>query len=303
MNAKKGFVTVATGAEEYYQLAANLYTSYKKMGNGSYPFTLICNKENEYSKLFDDVVLVDEFRRSTIDKLLMSYSPYDETIFLDADILILNPIDDLWDIFAEQDDVSVFGCTYPLDSKKGWFTYEGCGKYKPQVKYMIDMNGGIVYFRKGNRAASIFSTALELVNEYSDFDFKRFKEPADEPVMALSMVLHSCKPYDYLYDQIILPGIPEKVVADYLGNIYIGKKQVRTNLIHFSNIRTKHFLYNYLNYIIQNGDESRTRINYHRMKIKYAYVDGKFNLLHRAGAAMRKFGLDDTVEKLKYIIK
>lgn len=303
MSTTKGFVTVATGAEEYYQLAASLYISYKKMGKGNYPFALICDKENQYSKLFDDVVLIDEFRRSTIDKLLMFNSPYDESIFLDADILILDSIDDLWDVFETWDDVGIFGCTYPVDSKRGWFTYEGCGKYKSQIKYMIDMNGGIVFFRKTDRAASIFGKALALVDEYSDFDFKRFKEPADEPVMALSMALHSCKPRDFSYNQLILPGIHEKVTTDYQGNIYIGKKQVQTKMIHFSNIRTKHFLYNYLNFIIQNGERSKTKANYRRIKREYALVDGKFNILHNAGAALRKMGLDNVVEKIKRVIK
>ena len=298
----RGFVTVATGSDEYYQLAVNLYISYKKNG-GKYPFVLICDRENEYSRIFDRVVLVNEFRKSTIDKPLMYHSPYDESIFLDADILILRSIDDLWDVFRNWDDVGIFGCTYPVDSQRGWFTYEGCGEYKPQIKFMIDMNGGIVYFRKTNRASSIFNKALYLTEHYSEFDFKRFKEPADEPVMALSMALHSCKPLDYQYNQLILPGMPEKVTTDYQGNIFIGKKELTPNLIHFSNIRTKHFLYNYLSFIAQNGNEAATQKNYYRMKRKYLFVDGKFNLFHNVGAVLRGMGLDSTVEKIKLILK
>lgn len=301
MNVNRGFVTVATGSDEYYQLAANLYISYKKSG-GKYPFTLICDRENKYSKLFDRVVIINEFRKSTLDKLLMYHSPYNESIFLDADMLILYTIDNLWDIFVNGDDVGIFGCTYPVDSQRGWFTYDNCGEYKPQVKFVIDMNGGIVYFRKSNRAASIFKKALDLAEHYSEFDFKRFKEPADEPVMALSMVLHSCKPLDYSYNQLILPGISEKVTTDFQGNIFIGKKLVRPNLIHFSNIRTKHFLYNYLNFIIQNGSEVKTTVNYRRIKRKYALVDGKFNAFHSIGAVLRKLGLDFIVERIKLIV-
>lgn len=301
MSKKRGFVTIATGAEEYYKLAASLYLSYKKFGSGKTPFALICDKENEYSALFDDVVLIQDFRRSTIDKLLMYHSPYEESIFLDADILILNAIDDLWDIFSKGDDVGVFGCTYPADSRRGWFTYDGCGKYKSQVHFMIDMNGGIVYFRKSDRAESIFSTAFRLVEEYSDFDFKRFKEPADEPVMALSMVLHDCHPVDFSYNQIIIPGMKKRVTTDYEGNIYIGRKKVQAKLIHFSNIRTKHFLYNYLNYLVWNTD--RTQKTYWKIKFQYALIDGKFELLHVMGAVLRKMGFDQLVERIKKIIK
>lgn len=62
MERKKGFVTVATGSEKYYKLAANLLCSYRKQGQGEYPFALICDRENEYTKAFDDIVLTEDFR-------------------------------------------------------------------------------------------------------------------------------------------------------------------------------------------------------------------------------------------------
>ena len=171
MDKKRGFITVATGNEKYYELAANLYLSYKTRGNGAYPFAIICDRENEYTKCFDDVILAQDIHRSTVDKLLMRYSPYEESIFLDADILVLQNIDDLWDVFADQDDVSVFGCTLPLDSQLGWFTYEGSGKYKSQVRFLISMNGGLYYFRRSLRSEAIFQKALEIIDDYREIDF------------------------------------------------------------------------------------------------------------------------------------
>lgn len=58
MSDLKGFVTVATGSDKYYQLAYNLCLSYRKRGKGKYPFALICDKETKYNSLFDNVVLV-----------------------------------------------------------------------------------------------------------------------------------------------------------------------------------------------------------------------------------------------------
>lgn len=104
----------------------------------------------------------------------MRYSPYDETIFMDADILIINPIDALWDIFADCGDVSAFGCKLQLNSKKGWFTYEGSGKYKPRIHYLISMNGGIYYIKKGSIADSVFRDTEDVIREYSNIDFKYF---------------------------------------------------------------------------------------------------------------------------------
>lgn len=113
---KRGFVTVATGSEKYYILAANLYVSYKVCGSGRYPFALICDRENMFSDKFEDVIQVQDSSSSTVDKLLMRYSPYDENIFIDADSLVLSDIDDLWTIFEFEDDVSAFGKSLPLDS-------------------------------------------------------------------------------------------------------------------------------------------------------------------------------------------
>ena len=47
----KGFITIATGSNKYYQMAQNLVKSYKKNGNCSLPFAIICDKELRYERL------------------------------------------------------------------------------------------------------------------------------------------------------------------------------------------------------------------------------------------------------------
>lgn len=299
MKHNRGFATVATGSEYYYQLAANLYLSYKKRAEGKYPFALICDRENAFSALFDHVVVVDHFRRSTVDKLLMWNSPYEETVFLDADTLILDDINDLWDIFENQDDVSAFGCTLPLDSQKGWFTYEGSGRYKSQVKYLVSMNGGIYYFRKTPRAERVIQNAIEVIEDYSTIDFKYFSTPQDEPLMAMAMVINECAPCDVAYDMIILPAHRKKVSVDFTGKVYEDRQPSKARMIHFSTARTRLFLYNYLLGTIRNDGEAPKRRNYWRTRLRYAPKDLKAKLLHSGGAVMRKMGLDTVVEFLK----
>ncbi|MCH5296594.1 MAG: hypothetical protein J1E85_02875 [Ruminococcus sp.] len=299
MSESRGFVTVATGSEKYYKLAYNLCLSYKQRGKGEYPFALICDKETEYSSIFDEVIIVQDkdVRKSTIDKLLMRYSPYEKSIFIETDILILDSIDDLWNTFENEDDVSAFGCKLPLDSQKGWFTYEGSGKYKSQIHYLISMNGGIYCFKKSKRASRVFDKAIELIDEYSTFDFKYFNQPTDEPLMAMSMVLNECAPCDVAYEMIILPACKDKVTTDYRGNVYEGQELSKAKIIHFSSPRTNLFLYNYLNSL--NFNNKKSRLNYLFTKIKYMPKDLNFDLKHNAGAFLRKIGLSELVEKLK----
>lgn len=292
-------MTVATGSEAYYKMAADMLLSYRGRGKGKYPFALICDRENEYTAMFDDVILVDKFRRSTVDKLLMRHSPYQESLFLDADILILENIDDLWDVFRDADDVSVFGCMLPLDSQAGWFTYEGSGKYKPQIKYLLSMNGGIYYFRKTPRADKIFDDALGVIADYETIDFKYFDTPQDEPLMAMSMVINGCVPCGANYPMIILPACEHKVTVDFMGDIYEEKQRSNAKLIHFSNPRTKLFLYNYLNELNHQPENWGTKTNYRKTWAYFAMTDAKFNLYHNVGAILRRCGLDSVVECLK----
>lgn len=299
MEKLRGFVTVATGSDLYYKMAADLLLSYRGRGEGKYPFALVCDRENEYTALFDDVIVVDEFRRSTVDKLLMRHSPYQETLFLDADILILKNIDDLWDVFHGADDVSVFGCKLPLNSQAGWFTYEGSGKYKPLVKHLLSMNGGIYYFRKTARAEKIFDDALDVMDDYATIDFKYFDTPQDEPLMAMSMVINECFPCEASYPMIILPACEEKVTANFGGTVYEGKQRSNAKLIHFSTPRTTLFLYNYLNEINRHPVEWRTQINFLKTKARFFAADAKFDLYHNAGAILRSWGMDTVVEKIK----
>ena len=86
----RGFITIATGKSHYYKIAANLLLSYRFFSKNPYPFAIIAEEHNEYTELFDDVIITTEAMRSFTDKfLLLKLCPYDETIFFDAETLNL----------------------------------------------------------------------------------------------------------------------------------------------------------------------------------------------------------------------
>lgn len=47
----RGFFTIATGDEKYYRFANNLLKSYR-LHNTKYPFAILCDRENQYTKDF-----------------------------------------------------------------------------------------------------------------------------------------------------------------------------------------------------------------------------------------------------------
>ena len=67
----RGFITIATGKKQYYEIAVNLLRSYRYFAKEKYPFAIIAEEENECTALFDDVILTNEAMHSFMDKLLL----------------------------------------------------------------------------------------------------------------------------------------------------------------------------------------------------------------------------------------
>lgn len=196
-HAERGFVTIATGKEHYYKIAYNLLCSYRLYA-GAYPFAIICDRENKYTAAFDKVMLLKDPAHSYMDKLrLFDCLPFDETIFIDADCLAYGNIDRWWELFENADDCSVFGCAYEdLSTDKGWFRTEGMGEYRDKIRFVPSFSGGVYFLRRTEICKKVFETAKEAAAHYRDYPFAIFKDPADEPVIALGMAVNDCRPVD-----------------------------------------------------------------------------------------------------------
>lgn len=243
----RGFVTIATGNEKYYQLAAQLLRSYRRHATDNTPFAIICDRETNETQKFDQIVLMDQASYSYMDKLqLYRYTPYDETIFIDSDSLILSDPSRIWSDFSDADDVSCYGCVYPLDSDRAWFTYEGCGKYKEDITFLIDLHGGIYFLRKGTRCKSIFEKAIELANQYNQYSFKNFAQPADEPVLAMSLAIYHSMPCDKPMRVLFVPSYWGQLRVTPSGELLVCGEKRDVEILHFATKNTARFLYRYL---------------------------------------------------------
>ena len=71
----RGFITVATGSEHYFNLAENLIKSYRLFNKDSrFPFAVITEKENLHTDLFDDVIIVENANKDVI--IFNRYNPF-----------------------------------------------------------------------------------------------------------------------------------------------------------------------------------------------------------------------------------
>lgn len=226
MERTKGFITVATGKEEYYRLARNLLHSYHYFCKEPLPFAVLTDQQNEWTTEFDDVILFrDGATNSYLDKLsLGEYLPYDINIFIDSDCLAFGDLNRLFDYFDAADDFSCFGRVLPLDDKTGWFEYENLGELKNQVSYVVGLHGGVYYMRRNDLCRKVFDDAKSFIPDYPKYQFKgKFATPGDEPLIALSMAMNGCRPIPFPVDAICC-------YWEHVGNMSIditeGKAQV-----------------------------------------------------------------------------
>ena len=193
----RGFITIATGKEQYYKIAANLLASYRHFSSNPVPFAILCDRTNEYTALFDDVVILEHPLFSYVDKVaLPDYVPYDENIFIDADSLAYRDLNDFWAYFEGAPDFTAFGASYPLDCKYGWFKPQDVGSYKDSIEFIPDFIGGVYFIRKTEELRTFSKTCADVMASYYQYKFRQFKDPCDEPIFALAMAVHGFRPVD-----------------------------------------------------------------------------------------------------------
>ena len=193
---ERGFITMATGAKRYYEVAHNLLVSYRFFSRKPLPFAIICEEENEFTADFDRVILIEHPIHSFLDKLrIPGLAPFDETIFIDSDCLAYRDLNGLWSIFSHAGTFSYLGYLFPFKQQYGWFQREGAGVFRDEVKFSIILQGGIYYMRKG-KLADFSRTCQYILDHYDTFVFSRYPytDPVDEPVFALASSVHDYRP-------------------------------------------------------------------------------------------------------------
>ena len=246
---EKGFITIATGKEEYYVLARNLLRSYRYFCKEPLPFAILADRQNEYTAEFDDVLIFENGAgNSYLDKLELGvYLPYNTTIFIDADCLAYGDLNKLFQYFEQADDFSCFGRVLPLDDKTGWFEYSNLGEFKSKVNYVVGLHGGIYYMRKSEMSRQVFETAKALVSDYPKFKFKgKFDTPGDEPLIALSMALNNCKPIPFKREAICCyweyTDCMKIDISEGCAEV-ISEPRCSTDLVHWGTRFTRTLLY------------------------------------------------------------
>ena len=145
---------MATGNIIYYKMAANLLASFR-LHNPGVPFAIVCDRANEYTDMFDDVVVLKKANGNYMDKFsLLIKSPYDESIFIEPDCLIYRNLDFFWGLLSHESDCSSFG--WNEGGLEPWFkTQETRSRLFQIVPELSEdaivplFNPGYIFIRKG----------------------------------------------------------------------------------------------------------------------------------------------------------
>lgn len=198
----KGFITLATGGY-YCWLAEHLYMSYKLFSNCDYPFYVITDDEGKdrLSKTFDGVIVHDSFTRTSVDKIcIFTETPFDETIFIDADCSIVNDLNYLFDKFEENGSSisGIAGYRELAEGEKGVQFSANTAKKLCIYHDYPNFNGGVYYFRKTDQGKACIDFMMnELYPNYHEYELmgrSNKTNMGDEPLVIVSMLKFGFKP-------------------------------------------------------------------------------------------------------------
>lgn len=197
MREERGIIILAQGPLRYIAMARNISMSLS-ISNPEISKTLVTDSNaGDLNFFYDHIVPVKENSGTGyIQKLLIyEYSPYEKTLFIDVDCLVIRNIDWLFKRF-EKLPVSVIG------AKKFSGSLIGTSVEKLRdrlgIDYLLSFNGGVYYFERSETARKVFEDARDIfLRTYDELGLIKFSgKPGDEPVMSIAMAKHHMEPID-----------------------------------------------------------------------------------------------------------
>lgn len=249
----KGILTLAHGKPRYLNMAKTLAMSLQ-LHNDRIPRAVITDSSDpDLSRLYHICIpFRPEFGTGVQQKIYLDqYSPFEETIFIDSDCIVVNNIENLWHIFAN---VS-FGVVGRQIFDGYWFMDVSKVLSHFGLDSIPKFNGGLYYFKSNDQADAIFKSAREILQNYRQLELREFRgSQADEPIIAIALALHGIHAIkDYKRSIMCTPiGLRGPLKIDALSGFCQfnkGKVEVNPAVVHFCGTLTdgfyEGFLYKY----------------------------------------------------------
>jgi hypothetical protein len=249
MPSSRGILTMAYGGRRYRDQAVTLARSLDRWSPGIPRAVITDASDRRLRGLYDQCIALDPSRGPKLaHKLwLPDYSPFEETLFIDADCLVVRNLEFLWELFGGLA-VGAVGEDHARDGH--WFgdVARRCDRFG--LDSMPAFNGGLYYFRRSAETDLVFADARRLASSYEELGFARLRNGsiADEPLLSVAMARspHAAMVHDDGRAMRTPLGIRGRLHVDVLHGVGRFVKRDRTvepAIIHFCSYWTRRFEY------------------------------------------------------------
>lgn len=182
----KGVMTMAYGPPAYLRMAKGMARSIR-LHNPDTQMAIVTDRSPSSLRPWFDIVvpLNSDFGPGLAQKLHLDlYTPFDQTLYMDADFLVFHDLQRIWDQFRDIQGFSLFGlhlaegeAHYAIDDLPAYMEKLGMSR-------MVMSNTGILYFDRSHQACQAFEMAREIAEKADCLGLRR--HPAgffnDEPI-------------------------------------------------------------------------------------------------------------------------
>jgi CTP:phosphocholine cytidylyltransferase-like protein len=192
----KGLITIAIG-KKYARQAK--YLAYSAIVHSPQVLRAVVTDRPELLEDFYDIIIPynpdygDPFAAKT---RLYLYSPFEKTLYIDADSLVMHNFDSYWESLDEHS----FVYEGTLLDEGEWYFDIGKTIQQLSLPWMPKFNSGMFLFRKDEEAKAIFDTAYDYLENQKErnlgIEFFRGAMLPDEPFFAIALAKHGVKPVE-----------------------------------------------------------------------------------------------------------
>jgi hypothetical protein len=193
----RGIITLAYGQRRFIEQARSLAHSLQ-LHAPHLPRALITDcDDSEILQLFTEVIPYrPEYGSGVRQKMFLDlYSPYEQTLFIDSDCLVLGNLDAFWSAFAGQP-FGVPGYKYLRKGSTDPYLDVEHALESLHLTTIPKFNGGTYYFGRSPKTTEFFTTARSILDNWRAFRLCEFRRdgPGDESIYSLAMAIHHIAP-------------------------------------------------------------------------------------------------------------
>jgi len=238
-NWSEGYVAIAFDDARYLDIAANLALSLRR--HDSRPVSVLVNKgvpvNPAYVGLFDQIITApdDPTVRGAMNKArLFGLTPYDRTLYVDADCLLFSPrIEFFWrkyrgQAFAveghKQSEGPVFACSLGVKDAATLCKLMN-------IPFLTVFNAGVMYFERTPESKAVFDKVMEIYRgphrDAVSYQYKHAGEYADEPFFGAALAMLGIAPFEPPLTQrlqVTTPNMTEGVMDMDSGDLRAVKQ-------------------------------------------------------------------------------